>query len=246
MRFARAIAAVLSAAVAHAASQNARPITGNPKGVRYTATLPEDPFFHGDFDGNVEGFITAETPDDGVGVKFTVHFENLPKSGGPFPYHIHVKPVVGGNCTQTLAHLDPFERGEKPPCASSAPETCQVGDLAGKHGMVTADPFQAEYVDKFVSLKEGDAEFMGNRSFVFHFANTTRITCANFVKMDVGAPYPSASSSVYPVPTASGATPARPAATDSTVPFVVSAASKAHTTLPFVAIAGVALLAFAG
>jgi len=36
-----------------------------------------------------------------------------------------------GNCSGTLAHLDPFIRGEKPPCDASAPQTCQVGDLSG-------------------------------------------------------------------------------------------------------------------
>jgi hypothetical protein len=39
-----------------------------------------------------------------------------------------------GNCTKTLAHLDPFIRGEVTPCMKERPETCQVGDLAGKHG----------------------------------------------------------------------------------------------------------------
>lgn len=90
-----------------------------------------------------------------------------------------------GNCTQALAHLDPFNRGEKPPCDASSPQTCQVGDLSGKYGKVTQSPFEAEYVDPFTSLKDGDQSFFGNRSFVFHFGNTTRITCANFAKVDV-------------------------------------------------------------
>ena len=58
-------------------------------------------------------------------------------------YHIHDQPVPSdGNCTKTLAHQDPTERGEIPPCDPSAPETCQVGDLAGKHGNITSNPFQ--------------------------------------------------------------------------------------------------------
>lgn len=36
-----------------------------------------------------------------------IHANHLPV------YHIHVAPVSGdGNCTNTLAHLDPFVRGE--------------------------------------------------------------------------------------------------------------------------------------
>ena len=59
-------------------------------------------------------------------------------------YHIHDQPVPSnGNCTATLGHLDPFIRGEIPPCDSTQPATCQVGDLTGKHGNVTVSPFQA-------------------------------------------------------------------------------------------------------
>lgn len=69
-------------------------------------------------------------------------------------YHIHVLPVAeGGNCSSTLAHLDPFVRGEKPPCDPSAPETCQTGDLSGKYGKVEgSDPFTDSYDDPFTSL----------------------------------------------------------------------------------------------
>lgn len=57
-------------------------------------------------------------------------------------YHIHDQPVpANGNCTATLAHLDPYVRGEQPPCDPTHPETCQSGDLSGKHGNVTGDPF---------------------------------------------------------------------------------------------------------
>lgn len=100
-------------------------------------------------------------------------------------YHIHDQPVPSnGNCTATLAHLDPYQRGETPACDPTFPETCQVGDLAGKHGKVEltngSSTFTATYTDNFASTLEGIGAFFGNRSFVFHFANTTRITCANF------------------------------------------------------------------
>lgn len=53
-----------------------------------------------------------------------------------------------GNCTGTLAHLDPYKRGEDPPCDASAPASCQVGDLAGKHGKMgdNSTSFSAKYV----------------------------------------------------------------------------------------------------
>ena len=62
----------------------------------------------------------------------------------PTVYHIHDQPVpADGNCTATLGHLDPFIRGEIPPCDPTQPETCQVGDLSGKHGNITVSVFNA-------------------------------------------------------------------------------------------------------
>jgi hypothetical protein len=54
-------------------------------------------------------------------------------------YHIHAYAVpADGNCSGTLGHLDPFVRGESPPCDPTQPQTCQVGDLSGKHGNITS------------------------------------------------------------------------------------------------------------
>jgi hypothetical protein len=51
-----------------------------------------------------------------------------------------------------------------------------VGDLSGKHGAINTsivgDSYNANYV--------GIGAFFGNRSITVHFANKTRITCANF------------------------------------------------------------------
>lgn len=52
-------------------------------------------------------------------------------------YHVHLKPVpVNGTCADTGTHLDSFVRGTEPPCDSSQPQTCEVGDLSGKYGKV--------------------------------------------------------------------------------------------------------------
>jgi hypothetical protein len=56
-----------------------------------------------------------------------------------------------------------------------------VGDLSGKHGTIPALPgFSANYSDKYVSLTPGTPAFLGDRSIVLHYANKTRIACANF------------------------------------------------------------------
>lgn len=170
-------------------------VEGNPPGLVYEAVLPEEPFFPGvDVEGNVKGSIIATSAPDGVGVEYKVSFSNLPKEGGPFSYHIHVAPVPeNGNCTATLAHLDPYLRGQAIPCDPEAPETCEVGDLSGKHGLIdpSQDPYEATYIDPYSSLIEGQGAFFGNRSFVFHFdSNLTRISCANFELKAAGTPLP--------------------------------------------------------
>ncbi|TVY83979.1 Cell surface Cu-only superoxide dismutase [Lachnellula suecica] len=161
---------------------NATVVTNNPPGAVYLATLPTTEFNNpSDPRGNVKGSIVATASPNGIGVSFAVSFSNLPTSGGPFVYHIHDQPVPeDGNCNSTLAHLDPFIRGETPVCNSTLPQTCQVGDLSGKHGKIESDPFVATYTDDFATTVNGLGSFFGNRSFVIHFANKTRITCANF------------------------------------------------------------------
>ncbi|OGM46799.1 hypothetical protein ABOM_005022 [Aspergillus bombycis] len=180
------IAATLATSVI-AQTQDAPEITASFKEHVYEAKLPKNPFFEkGSLVGNIDGSIRAQSAADGKGVDFTVSFSNLPEEGGPFLYHIHNAAVPSdGNCTATLSHLDPFNRGEKPPCNPSAAQTCQIGDLSGKHGKVTQDPFEEEYNDPFVSLSANDEQFIGNKSIVLHFGNRTRITCANFVKEGV-------------------------------------------------------------
>ncbi|OAA71459.1 cytosolic Cu/Zn superoxide dismutase [Cordyceps fumosorosea ARSEF 2679] len=185
--YTKTILAIASAALIGnvAAYEDTPVINNNPHGVTYSGTLPDKPFFkQADLVGNVVGSISATAPEDGVGTKFTVKFSNFPKSGGPFIYHLHVKPAVGGNCTATLGHLDPTKRGDLPACDDSKPSSCQVGDLSGKHGKITTDPFIAEFVDPFVSLEPGSPAFFGNASFVVHYANTTRLTCADFHLVD--------------------------------------------------------------
>ncbi|KAL7955167.1 Cu,Zn superoxide dismutase-like protein [Trichoderma compactum] len=183
------ILALLSLAVSSCVAEKDAPVvTGNPQSVEYKATLPKKPFFAGaDLAGNVKGSVSAVAAPGGKGVRFRVQFENFPRSGGPFMYHIHEEPATNGNCTTTLAHLDPYHRGETPACNSSQPETCQVGDLSGKYGKITSDPFVAEYFDLYTSLQPDSPAFFGNRSIVVHYANKTRLTCANFAKLPVSS-----------------------------------------------------------
>ncbi|KAL8973239.1 MAG: hypothetical protein Q9183_000092 [Haloplaca sp. 2 TL-2023] len=140
---------------------DARIVTDNVPGTTYTAFVNETAT------SSITGFIAGTANANGTGVQFM--------------YHIHDQPVpANGNCTATLAHLDSYIRGEQPPCDSTHPETCQDGDLSGKHGKITSDPFNTAYLDLYLSTQQGPSSFFGNRSIVIHTSNTTRLSCANF------------------------------------------------------------------
>ncbi|MCJ1396586.1 hypothetical protein MMC18_009477 [Xylographa bjoerkii] len=152
-------------------------ISNNTIGVTYQAVLPQSSTT------GFRGYILGSSVTNGTGVVFSTNFYGFSDEAslGPFLYHIHDSPVPSdGNCTSTGAHLDPYVRGEIPPCDPSAPQMCQVGDLVGKHGNITASPFQAIYLDLYLSDQAGASAFFGNRSLVIHSSNTTRLTCANF------------------------------------------------------------------
>lgn len=177
----------------------------------------------------------------GPGVKVSTNCRSAVKltANQLIAYHIHVKPSEG-NCTATGAHLDPYNRGEDPPCDASQPDTCQVGDLSGKHGKITSDPFEVQYTDPYLTLVEGEPAFFGNRSFVVHFANKTRITCANFESQS-GKPSPT-NTTTPPVATGTGA-PTTVPTTTGVVP-VPAAGSALEAPIRLVAV-GVALMMFA-
>lgn len=171
-------------------------VTDDPPAAHYTAAFPQGG------SQNVVGLCAAEAPTNTtVGTLFTFNIDGAPEDGGPFckyslhtrltelmltiftVYHIHEFQVpANGSCEATGGHLDPQNRGESPPCDATQPQTCQVGDLSGKHGdMPTIPGFSAQYIDNYISLNPDDAAFMGNRSIVIHDNNSTRLACANWV-----------------------------------------------------------------
>jgi hypothetical protein len=102
-----------------------------------------------------------------------------------------------------MGHLDPTNRGELHACEIAAPQTCQAGDLAGKHGNVTSASFSASYTDLYLSTDPNSPYFFGNKSIVIHSMNTTRLTCANFA-IESNSTTTSGSSST-PTPSSTGA-----------------------------------------
>jgi len=190
------IAAAASVVTAQTSTIVPAPVVSNsPLGTSYVATLPEK--------GTVRGSIAGTSATDGKGVNFAVSISGLPAEGGPFMYHIHEKPVpTDGNCTGTGAHLDPYKRGEVPPCDPTQKETCQTGDLSGKYGTFDGPEGTQSYLDLYSSTDPADPSYFGDLSIVIHFANKTRITCANFTVSNVEQS--SSISSGYALPTGTG------------------------------------------
>jgi hypothetical protein len=164
-------------------------IQNNNPPATYMAVLPLTDFdnFTNSTNGTesiaIAGSITGMANSNGTGVIFYVEFSGFPSESkyGPFAYHIHNMPVPpDGNCTGTLGHLDPTDRGEYHPCENTQPETCQAGDLAGKHGNITRTRFTSSYLELYLSTTPGSPYFFGDKSVVIHTSNTTRLTCANF------------------------------------------------------------------
>ncbi|KAF2429766.1 hypothetical protein EJ08DRAFT_734718, partial [Tothia fuscella] len=182
----RAVYSLLAVLAANGAlAADAPEVAGNPQGVQYLAEMPA-----GGNQGVIASF-SVQVPLDGTGVAFTINVNGASFDGGPFLYHIHELPVPeNGNCTATKAHLDPYARGEDPPCDAANPASCQTGDLSGKYGKIQSLPgFSANYTDKYLSLTPGTPSFFGDKSVVLHYSNKTRIACANFHEVKHNSTY---------------------------------------------------------
>jgi len=121
-----------------ALAQDATEVTDNVSGVTFSPTLPNSATT------DIRGSVVGSSDPSGTGVLFQVLLSGFPTEGGPFLYHIHNNPITNGNCSTAGAHLDPFLRGDSPPCDSTSPSTCQVGDLSGKHGKINGTTFSAK------------------------------------------------------------------------------------------------------
>ena len=99
-------------------------------------------------------------------------------------YHVHEKPVdwydPAGPCSSssTGGHFNPMSAVGK--CDPTKPESCELGDLSGKHGAVTGVSLQTQYTDTFLPLS-GAYSIVG-RSLVLHDSTGNRYVCANIIQ----------------------------------------------------------------
>lgn len=131
---------------------------------------------------NIEGTIKFRPANNGT-VSVSVDLKGLPSDIGPFPYHVHEKPVPASkNCSATENHFNPYN-GTVRAATLAAHE---VGDLAGKHGNIMGESYKTEYDDSYISLNEKSRSYIGGLSIVIHANNGTRLNCANITLLDEG------------------------------------------------------------
>jgi len=100
-------------------------------------------------------------------------------------YHIHTHPISSdGNCSSALGHLSPNGIPDKPACNHEMPQTCQEGDLAGKHGLLPAghNIVQMQFEDAFIKFQPENESILG-RSVVIHGLNGVRLACGNITSV---------------------------------------------------------------
>ncbi|KAL4935251.1 hypothetical protein BDV06DRAFT_217563 [Aspergillus oleicola] len=154
-------------------STNAPVVTDNEDySVHHATLLPKD-------NTTVYGAITITARASSPALHVNVVIGGIPEG----EYLITNSNDTNGNCYLTAAHLDPYSRGQTPPCSITAPWTCEVGDLSGKHGPAWAPPgevFRASYDEFFLSNTVGADAYFGDLSWVVHAPGSERLTCGNF------------------------------------------------------------------
>jgi len=109
-----------------------------------------------------------------VGVQVSVTVKGLQAKEDDL-FHIHTNPVFGNNCESTGGHFNPS--GASFPCLTPTNQnTCQVGDLSGKGGVLKAQgggiPVRVDYLDKVINLPT-----IVGRSVVVHDRLGVKIAC---------------------------------------------------------------------
>ncbi|KAM9912061.1 hypothetical protein OXX69_002929 [Metschnikowia pulcherrima] len=113
---------------------------------------------------SLDGYVT-------VGVALA----NLPARGGPYTYRIHDKKQPLGGCDNGSKPFNPY-------CGTfdgQTPAEKEVGDLSGKHGVITGTATAQSYDDDFLSLNTKNRAFIGDLAVVIENSRGQRVACAN-------------------------------------------------------------------
>lgn len=152
-------------------SDKAPKIKKNPKNIVAIADFP----FGGD--KTIKGNVVFTS--NGKHVNVHVDMTGFPHNEGPFYYHIHERSVPeNGNCEACGLHFNPYN--SSPDCLAQKHDGyCQVGDLSGKHGAINSTCFEFKFTDPYLSLNKRSKSYIVGKSLVFHYANMTKLACAD-------------------------------------------------------------------
>ena len=91
-----------------------------------------------------------------------------------------------GDCAATGGVLDVNECGTTHTCDPTEPQSCQIGDLSGKHGQIMPNVYGgygAEYIDDFIATFSGVRIYIGDKSVLVLDNNGTTLGCANITEV---------------------------------------------------------------
>lgn len=124
------------------------------------------------FIGNTLGAVLFYSIDGYVSVG--VGLTGLPASRGPFTYRINSKDPYGA-CDGRSQTFNPY-------CGTydaRTPAEKEVGDLSGKHGLISGTSEAEVYDDRYLSLNSKNRAFIGQMSVVIEDAKGNRVACAD-------------------------------------------------------------------
>ena len=113
---------------------------------------------------------------------------------GSLTYHVHENHVlgntanIGDRCAASGGHFDPLNASSSlnysSECSVASSELCEVGDLSGKHGSLSA--VSGRFLNVFLTdtyLPLSGVNSIIGRSVVFHNSSGNRIACSNILEL---------------------------------------------------------------
>ncbi|GEQ67544.1 hypothetical protein JCM33374_g1209 [Metschnikowia sp. JCM 33374] len=135
---------------------------------------PRNAVYKATFDRGITGSLTFSSFFGYVAVR--VRIAGLPRTGGPFMYHIHERAISSSrDCASALGHFNPYDGTLN----ARTWALHEVGDLSGKHGTIPGTSYRRTYIDPYCSLNPWNRAYFGRLSIVVHLNDGTRIACAN-------------------------------------------------------------------
>jgi len=178
-----AVATTLSTLASMAAASSAPLVSNNPIGASYTAQIK------GGESDVTHGYVSMTSNPGGVGMKLSVNIAGLPILKGPYTYYVGDHSLSSEcECSTSGGIFDPYNAGKRY-CNRQQAQTCDVGDLSGKHGCINSTSYVASYNELYASLNSASPAYVGGKSIVISDRSGSPVACGNIVCVSEGNPY---------------------------------------------------------